>query len=164
MVKTVRKLKFKHQLFMVALILLGAAFMPITAIVVVGMLPSFTAFLVDTSRDKTRALTVTLMNFVSVFPFLLMIGFDHYSMQAAVEILTTAINPVIMYAGAAAGYFLDWTCAGVSNIVMTGRARTRIGAIKKRQEELVRRWGIEVTGEVPLDPDGFPLDDDEAKG
>lgn len=157
MVAKKKKLKFSQQLFMIFLILLGSAFVPITVVFVVGMLPSFVAFLVDTSRDKTRALTVSLMNFVSVFPFLLIIAMDNYSMDGAVTILTQVLNPVIMYAGAAAGYFLDWTFAGVSNILMTARAKQRLESIKKRQEELVRRWGQEVTGEVPLDPDGFPL-------
>jgi hypothetical protein len=164
MVKKTRKLKFSQQIFMIVLILVGSAFIPITIVLVIGMLPSFVAFLVDTSRDKTRALTVSLMNFVSVFPFLLMVAMDHYSMDGAVTILTQILNPVIMYAGAAAGYFLDWTFAGVSNIVMTARAKQRLEAIRKRQEELVRRWGREVTGDTPLDPDGFPMVDEDDRG
>lgn len=163
MVKKPKRMKFSQQVFMIALILLGAAFMPVTVVFVIGMLPSFVALLVDTTQDKTRALTVSLMNFVAVFPFLLMVALDNYSMGAAIDIVTKAINPVIMFAGAAAGYFLDWTFSGVSNIIMTGRAKSRLESIKKRQEDLVRRWGQEVTGNVATDPDGFlATSDDES--
>jgi hypothetical protein len=42
-------------------------------------------------------------------------------------------------------------------MVQAGTARS--GAIKRRQAELIERWGKEVTGEIPTDRHGFPLEE-----
>jgi hypothetical protein len=42
--------------------------------------------------------------------------------------------------------------------VLFQRGKARQVAIGKRQEELVTRWGGEVTGDVALDPYGFALE------
>lgn len=158
-----KKGNFSQRLLLAVFLLVGAAFLPISLLLMVGMMPSLVAFMAEPRRPKTRALTVMLMNFVACFPFLLMVAFDNPTMEGSYAILSDPVNIVIMFAGAAAGYFLDWTLAGISNIVMTGRARQRLDAIDKRQAELARRWGREVTGEIPLDPDGFPLPMEDGK-
>lgn len=151
------KITLKLRLFMVITILLAAAFLPVAIVLFMGMLPTFASLLSDSSRDKTRTLTVGLLNFVGCFPFLMMAAIEYRTIDGAFALLTDPLNLCIMYAGATAGYFLDWTMAGISNIVMTTRAKQRQESISKRQEDLVRRWGREVTGDIPLDPEGFPL-------
>ena len=145
------------SLMLGVLILLGAAFLPTTTGLLACMLPTMVAFLVDPHRDKTLALTVGMLNFSSCFPFLLNLFTLGHTMDAAFSLVMNPVNIIIMYAGAAAGYFIDWTLAGISNVVMTARAHQRQEAIKKRQQELVSRWGLEVTGDLELDADGFPL-------
>ncbi len=152
-------MKFRQRFLLMIIVLVAAAFLPVTLVIIVGMIPSVVAFMADPTRQKTRAFTVALLNFVTCFPFLLDIALAQPgpTMDMAVYIITDPLKIVIMFAGAAGGYFLDWTMAGISNVIMTGRARSRLDAIDKRQEELVRRWGSEVTGKVPVDADGFPL-------
>lgn len=156
--ETVRKGGIGEKLFLVFFILLAAAFLPVSTVLGVGMLPTVVAFMADASRDKTRTFTIGLLNFVACFPFALDIALGSRSMDGAVITLTEPLNIVIMFSGAAAGYFLDWTLAGISNVIMTGRARQRLEGIEKRQTELIRRFGMEVTGTIPVDPDGFPLE------
>mgnify|MGYP000914639970 CR=1 FL=1 len=148
---------FRARLFLVVVTLAGAAFLPVTVVFIVGMLPTVAALLVDTSRDKTRPLTIGLMNFVGCFPFLMDVAFQPQTLQSSYQVLSEPINIILMYAGAVAGYCLDWTMAGMSNVIMTARAKQRLEAIDRRQAELKRRWGEEVTGDIPLDGNGFPL-------
>lgn len=153
------KMPFKARLLVVFLLIVGAAFLPITLVLFVGMLPSLIAFMVDMTRSKSLALTVTLMNFISCFPFLMDVAAGPMDLTIAYQTLMEPINVVIMFAGAGAGYFLDWSMAGMSNVIMISRARNRLNHIEKRHDELIRRWGKEVGGDVELDPDGFPLVD-----
>jgi hypothetical protein len=145
------------KLLAAMVIAFAAAFLPVTVTLVVGMLPSIAAFLADHSREKTRAVTVSLMNFVACFPFLLDVALAPQIMDSAYAVILNPLSIVIMYLGAVMGYFLDWTMAGISNVIMTTRAKQRLDMIARRQKELVRRWGPEVTGEIPVDQDGFPL-------
>lgn len=159
--KVRRKGRMAEKMFLFLVVVLAAAFLPVSTVLAVGMLPTFVAFFTDPTREKTRAFTIGLLNFIPCFHFCMQVALDTPTMDGALAVLTDPINIVIMFAGGAAGYFFDWTFAGISNVIMTGRARQRLEGIDKRQEELVRRWGKEVTGTIPLDPDGFPLQEEE---
>jgi hypothetical protein len=63
-----------------------------------------------------------------------------------------------MYMSAAVGYLIEWSVTGMVVIFMTEKGKARLEEIAKRQKELVRKWGPEVTGELKLGPDGFPLE------
>jgi len=156
--RTKKGMSIGQRLLVVASMLLGVAFLPVAIVLGVGMLPSMVCMLTDTTRDRTRTLTVALLNFVACYPFLIEVALEKRNMDGAYATISDPAIISIMFAGAAVGYFLDWTCAGISNVIMTGRARQRQEVIKKSQDELVRRWGREVTGTIPLDPDGFPLE------
>lgn len=145
------------KLMLVCSMLVGAAFLPVAVIFIVGMVPSIVAFFVDSTREKTRAFTVGLLNFVTCFPFMLDVAMKTQTLSSAYVVLMDPLNIVIMFTGAVAGYFLDWTMAGISNVIMTAHAKNRLEAIDKRQAELKRRFGPEVAGDMPLDVDGFPL-------
>ena len=42
--------------------------------------------------------------------------------------------------------------------VMTQRSKIRLSDMDKRRKNLIERWGEEVTGDMPLDEYGFPLE------
>lgn len=145
------------KVFFMLLTLMGAAFLPVTIVFIVGMLPTIAAILVDTTREKTRSLTIGLMNFIGCFPFLMDVALQVQTLDSAYRILIEPMNITLMFSGAIAGYFLDWSMTGFSNVIMSARAKQRLELISKRQIELKRRWGPEVTGEIPLDNDGYPI-------
>lgn len=146
------------NLLLSVMILLAVIFLPVAIVLVIGMLPSIVAFMADATRDRTRCLTVSLINFITCFPFALQVAVGPQTIDMALPIITEPVNIIIMYAGAVGGYFLDWTMAGISNVIMTARARARLADIEKQQKELERRFGPEVTGRIAVDHDGFPLD------
>lgn len=157
------KMSFRSRLLMVFILIIGAVFLPVTVVLILGMLPSVIAFMIDMTRSKSLALTVMLMNFITCFPFLMEVASGPLDLSVAYRILMEPVDIVIMFSGAAAGYFLDWSMAGISNVIMVSRAHNRLDQIDKRQKELIRRWGKEVTGEIELDPDGFPIHDGKSE-
>jgi hypothetical protein len=73
-----------------------------------------------------------------------------------------------MFAAAALGYMIEWSMTGIVASIMSQKAIARLKAIDEQQKKLIDRWGREVSGEIPLDPYGFPLgqaeEDDAPEG
>ncbi|MCC7304799.1 MAG: hypothetical protein IT558_00910, partial [Alphaproteobacteria bacterium] len=81
-----------------------------------------------------------------------------HDLENALEIVSDPTAIVVMYAAAAVGYLIDWSVAGLVANILFQKAISRQKAIKERQKAMVERWGMEVSGQIPLDPHGFPLD------
>ena len=144
---------------LLAVSLLGAVlFMPTTILLVFGMLPTLVAVLVDRGGG-TRAITVGSMNICGCIPFLLDLWMTSHSAEYAVGLITDPRTIIVMYSAAGIGYMIDWALSGIIATIMMQRATSRLKAIRERQEEMVVRWGPEVTGELLLDSEGFPLED-----
>jgi hypothetical protein len=150
-------LNAQGQLLLVVLVICGVLFAPTTILLLFGMLPTIVAGFTDRSEEKVRGITVGCMNLAGCFPFLLELWTTEHDIARSIEILSGASTWVVMYAAAGVGYCMEWAMAGAASIYMTEMAQNRLKAIDKQQEQLVERWGKEVTGDIPLDPQGFPL-------
>lgn len=146
------------KIFMVATLGMAIVFLPSTVLLGVGMMPSFTVMFVDPARARTKVVTVGALNLAGCVPFLLDLWTQGHSIDQAFSIVADPKAIIVMYAAAAAGYLLDWSLSAVVAGVLFQRGKTRQVGIRKRQEELVTRWGTEVTGDVALDPYGFALE------
>lgn len=146
------------RLFLVLIIILSAVFLPTAIFLFVGLMPSFVAFFVDRSRKKRKCVTVGAMNLAGCMPFLLELWTTDHTFARAMDLLLDPAAITLIYSAAGIGYFLDWFIAMVVSGYMYQRGVARAKSIKKYQEELVERWGIEVTNTVPLDPEGFPIE------
>lgn len=152
---------WSSQILLVFALLTMVIFMPTTILLLFGMLPTVVAAVVD-RKGGTRAITVGSMNLAGCIPFLLDLWTSGHTAANAVSLITNPSTIVVMYAAAAIGYMIDWALSGIIATIMIQRTTARLEAIRKRQDELIERWGPEVTGDIPVDPDGFPLDDGEA--
>jgi hypothetical protein len=47
--------------------------------------------------------------------------------------------------------------------ILVQKTKIRLKEIQKDQKDLTERWGVEVTGTVPLDEFGFPRENPAAK-
>lgn len=141
-------------IFMVA----SVVFLPITALLFVGMLPTVMARLTDNSKERTKVLTVGFMNFAGCFPFLYQLVDMGLKLENSLTMLSDPITVVIIYSAAVLGYGIDWVVTNMVATIMVQKGRNRLENIKKTQENLVRQWGPEVSGDIPLDSYGFPLD------
>ncbi len=147
----------KAQVFMIVGTIMATVFLPSSALLGVGMMPTFVAILIDSTKKASRAFTVGAMNLAGCSPFLLTLWAGGHSLDRSLQIISDPKAVVIMYAAAAAGYTIDWTLTEIVSGILYQRGRARQNAIAVRQKELVERWGREVTGALPLDQDGFPL-------
>ena len=104
-------------------------------------------------------MTVGSMNLCGCLPFLLDLWTTKHTMEYAVSLITDPRTIIVMYAAAGIGYMIDWALSGIVATLMIQRSTSRLSAIRKRQEEMIVRWGPEVAGEMLLDTEGFPLDE-----
>lgn len=136
----------------------AALFLPTTLLLIVGMLPTFAMLVFDQTTDKTRAMTVGAMNLTGCMPFILELWQRDHTVNMALTYLTQPRTIVVMYFSAAIGYMIEWMVTGIVAGLAVQKAKARLSAVTKRKEELEKRWGREVTGQLRLDDEGFPVD------
>ena len=149
----------KLQLFLVLILMLSIAFLSSAVILFIGLMPMFVAFFVDRSENKTKAVTVGAMNLAGCMPFLMELWTTEPTMAKAFSIVLDPMAIIVMYSAAGVGYIIDWALTLIIANLLYQRGVSRKKAIEKRQEELIERWGEEVSGRLVLDQDGFPLEE-----
>lgn len=160
MARKKKKSHVKGQLLGVVGLIAAIVFMPTTIVLIMGMIPTIVAAVIDRSGKGTKALTVGSMNVAGCSPFLIDLWTKGHTPEMAVSIITDPRTIIVIYSAAGIGYLINWAVAGIVGTIMVERGKIRIKDIKKRQAALVERWGKEVTGDIPLDAYGFPLEDD----
>jgi hypothetical protein len=130
-----------------------------TILLFVGMLPTIVSRFVDKTPEKTKSLTIGFMNFAGCFPFWLKMVQRGHDLQAVADVVFQPLTIVIIYASALVGYLIEWGVVGFVATIMVQKGKHRLTEIVKIQEAMVKKWGPEVTGEIPLDENGFPLPD-----
>ena len=148
---------FQRNMFIGLGLIMAVVFLPSTFLLSISMLPTYVAALVDKGKRRTKAVTVGAMNLAGTLPFLLELWMQGHNFDKAFSITMDASAIVVIYSAAAVGYVIDWVMTGVVSKFLLQRGKSRIKGIEKRQEELVERWGKEVTGDVAVDQYGFPL-------
>jgi hypothetical protein len=161
-------LGWKGQMILVCSIVMAVVFLPTTILLVVGMLPTLVAALVDRTRERVLGMTVGSMNLAGCTPFVIELWSGEHTPERALEIVAQPLPITIMFAAAALGYMIEWSMTGIVASIMSQKAIARLKAIDEQQKKLIDRWGREVSGEIPLDPYGFPLgqaeEDDAPEG
>jgi hypothetical protein len=147
-------------IFTVAILVLAIVFLPSSLLLMIGMMPSLTVIFVDPARARTKVVTVGVMNLAGCVPFLLDLWTQGHSIDQALSIVADPMAIIVMYSAAAIGYLLDWSLSAIVAGILYQRGQARVVAIRKRQEELVARWGVEVTGHLALDEHGFASESD----
>ena len=155
-----KKMNFKTQIFMAVGLVMAIVFLPSTILLLVGMAPTLVLFFTDHSRRKTKTITVGAMNLAGCSYFLFELWKSGHSFEESFAIFSDFLAIITMYVAAGAGYLIDWTVTGATAGILYQRNEARKRAITKRHGELVERWGKKVTGEIPLDDQGFPLEED----
>jgi hypothetical protein len=151
------------QLRGVFMLIAAIIFMPTTILLLLGMIPTIVVAVIDRSGKGTKSLTIGSMNLAGCSPFLIELWSNGHTAELAVSIVTNPLSMSVMWGASLVGYLINWAMSGIVATVMTKRGKVRIKDIKKKKARMIERWGIEVTGEIPLDPYGFPLETAEAE-
>lgn len=148
----------RAYLLLVGLAVLSVVFMGATILLAIGMLPTIVAFLTDRTRERLRGMTVGFMNFAGCFPFLIDLVNGGGTKDVALGIVLQPENFIVMYMAAGMGYLIEWSVTGIVANLKVQKGERRLVAIDKRKKDLIKIWGEEVTGSVPVDEEGFPVE------
>ena len=140
-------------------VLTAVVFMPTTIVLFFSMLPTLVASLIDRGGKGTKTLTIGAMNIAGASPYLLDLWTSGHTPNNAMSIIFDPNTIIVCYSAAGFGYIIDWAMGKAVRGFLIKKANLRLESIQARQNELVARWGKEVSGELPLDPSGFPIED-----
>ena len=129
----------------------------------IAMAPTFVAAISDRSKEKLRSFSIAFLNFAGAFPFLLDLVTTNHTIDFALKTVSQPATIVIIYASAGIGYLINWAVVGIVANIMVQKAEKRVNAIEDRKAALKEQWGPEVTGDVKLDEDGFPIEMDSIR-
>lgn len=153
-----KSMGWRSRLLLSVMGLTSIAALPTTVIFFVGMMPTIIVRFTDKKKSRTRVFTVGFMNFAACFPFWFDLMHKGHTFPNAIELIGNPMTIVIMYFGAGMGYLIEWCLAGFVGGLLIARGKKKLDDIIKMQEVLTDRWGAEVSGQISLDPDGFPID------
>ncbi len=152
------KIGLKGTILLCVVIMMGMVFMGGAVFLLIAMAPSFVAVISDRSKDRLRSFSICFMNFAGAFPFLLDVITTNQSIDYALNAISQPATVVIIYASAGIGYLINWAVVGIVANMMVQKAKKRLNTIEERKATLREQWGPEVTGEMKLDSDGFPIE------
>jgi hypothetical protein len=126
----------------------GLIFLPSTILLVVGMIPTVVAYVVDRDPEKTAPMTVGGLNLAGVVTFVISLWQTGHSMAALSKVLTDPFAWLVMYGAAGLGWTLYYGIPPAVAGWITLRAEARIAQRIEEQRELIDLWGTEVNGIV----------------
>ncbi|MEI9983966.1 MAG: hypothetical protein WDN69_12610 [Aliidongia sp.] len=132
-----------------AVLFLSVAALPVCVLLVVGMLPSIVAYIVDQTPRRTLTLTVGPMNLAGTAPYCLQLWFGTNTLRGLGLFLNDAWVWLVMYLAAAAGWLLFFGMPVIVHFLLErsiDRRKARLVQIQKK----LRRNGA--TKSIPRRP------------
>ncbi|MBT3551758.1 MAG: hypothetical protein HOO19_04085 [Rhodospirillaceae bacterium] len=137
------------------------SFPGLVLLVVVGLVPTFVAFMVDKAPKKYLAFCVAGMNLSGVFPAMIDLWQGANDIKAAVNIITNVFELTVMYAAAAFGWLIYMAIPPVVAALMAVAAQQRIMQLRASQREMINEWGQDIAqgyGGATIETGGKPTD------
>ncbi|MGA0393121.1 MAG: hypothetical protein ACO3MW_03535 [Rhodospirillales bacterium] len=113
-----------------------------------AMLPTFVAYVIDRSYNRSNTICVGAANLCGVFPFLLELWLGQHSIAGAIIILTNLFNIAIMYFAAAFGWMLFIAVPPVVVSVQRVFDQHHVVNLKAQQRKLLEEWSKAVAEDV----------------
>lgn len=132
------------SIFWLGLLVLAVLYIPTTIILLVGLLPSFVAFIVDSRREKYVATSVAILNICGTLPFIFDLWAGGQTIPEAVKIITSPWSWLAMYGAAALGWMLTRAMPPFVALTLNVGRDERIRRLKKRQNHLLENWGNQI--------------------
>jgi len=131
-----------------AVILLVVTALPLSILLLAGLVPTIVAALVDNWRAKYLTRTVGFMNLAGLTPLVVQLWGDGLTLVAAVNILSRPVSWLTMYGAAGIGWVLFQSMPSLARVFVDIRADQLQRDLKARAARLVQEWGEEVAGKT----------------
>lgn len=130
--------------FTVIIALLLPWILPSMIVILVGMVPSIVALVVDRSPRKYGTLTIASLNFAGVLPYLVKLWAKSQSLENALNIVVDVFALIVMYGAAGFGWMIFLTIPTfVASIFMVVSQR-RVAVLRENQRKIIEEWGESV--------------------
>jgi len=131
-------------LAIVAMLVLALFERPICLLLLLALVPTMLAWLVDDTPGQSLIRTVAPLNLASSLPFAIKLWHEHNSLDQVFVFMSGGATWVALYGAAAFGWLLYYLAPAVITTVVQRRIeRLRDGALE-RQKALKDEWGEDV--------------------
>ncbi len=143
-----RKAGFSRRTLMsfvsVLVIAMFALAAPAFILMLVGMVPTIVALVVDREPEKYTAMSVAAANFAGVVPFVVELLVGNSTMSDAFAMLTDVFVMAVVYGAAGIGWCLIAALPSVTTVFMKLSADSKVMRLRGDQAKLVVEWGEDV--------------------
>lgn len=154
----------KPLLWVVLLSIVLLKFPESVILLIVGLLPTMVAFVIDKSSGKYATLCVGAMNITGVFPSIFELWTGQNNFSQAIQIITNVFDLVIMYGAAGFGWILYIVIPSTVSTLLNLLAQRRITRLRNQQRELINEWGKDVAIRPEPKMNKKSMDSDEDLG
>lgn len=144
---TAARKKSSRSALLVVGFLVAIFALPTAILVLVGLVPTYGALLLDKEKGKLTTITVGALNIAALTPLLLELWGNHTETHA-MQMLSSPFAWILMLAGAGIGWILAQVVPSVIVMVISARNKRRLETIRERQKRLVEEWGNSVTENI----------------
>lgn len=123
-----------------------AVLLPTCVVLLIGMMPTAVAAMVDRTRERFLAMTVGQLNFCGALPGVVDLWRAGQAYGKALEIVEDPYFWLMSYAAAGVGWLVYLTLPMVLTSYYGLATSRRVEALRRRQDNLVAVWGEEVAG------------------
>ena len=125
-----------------------AVLLPSCIVLVVNMLPTIVAYVVDKTHEKYLAITVGLLNACGTLPALAELWSQGQSYDAALDVASNPLHWLMAYGAAAIGWGVYLGLPPILGHYYAITSQARLLNHRRKQQVLVETWGEEVRGEI----------------
>ena len=130
-----------------ALLIVGASLLVldfrIFVFFLVGMSPTIVAFIIDVDRRKYAARSVGCLNFAGLTPYFRRL-IDNSGSGAVLDLASDMTAWLVVGGAASVGWLIHFFMPVLVGQVMQLIDLARVGALRRRQRELVKEWGEDI--------------------
>ncbi|MFC1673655.1 hypothetical protein ACFL12_05830 [Pseudomonadota bacterium] len=123
---------------------------PTMIVLFFGMVPTLVAYITDSSKGKSAAITVGSINFIGVFPYVMDLWANINTFDAAFTTVSDFFALLVMYMAAAFGWFLFLGLPTIVSSFVIVMQQRKVAQLRGEQKELIEEWGPDVAALVEM--------------
>ena len=137
--------KSKRWILAILLMLALVIILPVTIIILIGLLPTITILITD-PKNSSKVVTVGCFNMAGLFVYVLSLV-NNFSVGGAFNIVADIFNLIIMLGSAGIGLILYCELPNMFSFFSKLSAQKRLESIDAKLAEIAEEWGQEIIDE-----------------